>query len=81
MRCGSAHNPHLAAVYFSIEAAHASISKGAVPPTSAGTAAGGRYSKSLSTLPPTSGKRPMRFLSFFERKVDMMGKMTLAMGE
>lgn len=63
--------------YFSVEAAHASISKAAVPPTSTGTAVGGKYSKSLSTLPSTSGIRPMRLLSFFERKVDTIGKMTL----
>ena len=63
--------------YFSVEAAHASISKAAVPPTSTGTAVGGKYSKSLSTLPSTSGIRPMRLLSFFERKVDTIGNMTL----
>ena len=48
--------------YFCIEATQASISKGAVPPTSAGTAAGGTYSKSASTLPFTSGMRPMPVL-------------------
>ena len=42
---------------------------------------GGKYSKSLSTLPSTSGIRPMRLLSFFERKVDTIGKMTLVIGK